>query len=147
MNFPSYDESLFCEYHQQKGHSTDQCRRLKHDVQDLVDQGKLNDLERTRRPIEGSTSSAQNLVRQGDKRRFSDIQQPLSQVFQTLKDAGLLQPFEPKPLPMPLPDDFNPNTDCQFHQAIGHDTDNCKRLKHEIQDLIDQGMVIISEEA
>ena len=28
-----------------------------------------------------------------------------------------------------------------FHQMIGHKTNSCLRLKHEFQDLIDQGMI------
>ena len=31
----------------------------------------------------------------------------------------------------------DPNSYCNFHQAIGHPTDTCIRLKHEIQNLID----------
>ncbi|KDP44677.1 hypothetical protein JCGZ_19492 [Jatropha curcas] len=30
-----------CEYHQCKGHSTDDCFKLRHDIQDLIDSGKI----------------------------------------------------------------------------------------------------------
>ena len=35
----------------------------------------------------------------------------------------------------------DPNSYCDFHQAIAHPTDTCIRLKHEIQDLIDSGKI------
>ena len=35
----------------------------------------------------------------------------------------------------------NPKLYCKFHQTIGHDTDVCTRLRHEIQDLIDTGKI------
>ena len=42
------------------------------------------------------------------------------------------------PSQQPLPN-ANPKLYCKFHQTIGHDTDSCTRLRHEIQDLIDTG--------
>ena len=37
-NLPlSHDATLYCAYHQQSGHSTDGCFRLRHEVQDLID--------------------------------------------------------------------------------------------------------------
>ncbi|KAF5932738.1 hypothetical protein HYC85_028909 [Camellia sinensis] len=34
---PSYDPSKYCAYHQQHGHDTDRCFRLRHEIQDLID--------------------------------------------------------------------------------------------------------------
>ena len=61
----------------------------------------------------------------------------MSRVLEKLARQGLLKPMEPKPLPNPLPSHYNLSLYCHFHQQKGHDTDNCVRLKHEIQDLID----------
>ena len=36
-----YRENEFCNYHQQKGHDTNKYRSLKHVIQDLIDEGKL----------------------------------------------------------------------------------------------------------
>ena len=70
-------------------------------------------------------------------RRFSNLGKPLSKVLEKLLKQGLLKPLEPKPLPNPPPPYLDMNRYCHFHQQHGHDTDNCVRLRHEIQDLID----------
>ena len=44
------------------------------------------------------------------------------------------------PSQQPLPN-ANPKLYYKFHQTIGHDTDSCTRLRHEIQDLIDVGKI------
>ena len=50
---------------------------------------------------------------------------------------GLLRPLiNVKPLSSNSPG-YDPNSYCNFHQAIGHPTDTCIRLKYEIQNLID----------
>ena len=36
---------------------------------------------------------------------------------------------------------YDPNSNYDFHQAIGHPTDTLIRLKHEIQNLIDLGKI------
>ena len=48
--------------------------------------------------------------------------------------------MRPMPSQQPLPN-ANPKLYCKFHQTIGHDTDVCTRLRHEIQDLIDAGKI------
>ena len=70
-------------------------------------------------------------------RRFSDLGRPLSKVFEKLRKQGLLRPLEPRPLPNPVPSYLDLSQYCQFHQQKGRNTDNCTRLKHKIQDLID----------
>ena len=70
-------------------------------------------------------------------RRFSNLGRPLSNVFEKLKIQGLLKPLEPRPFPNPVPPYLNLNQYCYFHQEKGHDTDNCTRLRHEVQNLID----------
>ena len=34
---------------------------------------------------------------------------------------------------------------CAYHQGPGHETDRCTSLRHAIQDLIDQGLVHLSQ--
>ncbi|KAF5932034.1 hypothetical protein HYC85_028205 [Camellia sinensis] len=34
---PSHDPAKYCAYHQQHGHDTDRCYRLRHEIQDLID--------------------------------------------------------------------------------------------------------------
>ena len=70
-------------------------------------------------------------------RGFSNFNQPLSKVLQRLVKKGLLRPLiNVKPLSSNNPG-YDPNSYCNFHQAIGNPTDACICLKHEIQNLID----------
>ena len=40
--------------------------------------------------------------------------------------------------PVKLPADYDANARCEFHSgAPGHGTENCRALKHKVQDLID----------
>src|SRR2546421_12058034 len=78
---------------------------------------------------------------QGGSRKFTDLGMSLSRMMEELIKKGLLQPLEPKPLPDPVPGYFDLQCYCDFHQSKGHHTNGCKRLRHEIQDLIDQGKV------
>src|SRR3989449_2806416 len=87
-----------------------------------------------------------NVVRNFTKRRFSKFSLPLSKILERCIKRGLLQPLEPRPLPDPLPPRFNLRAFCNFHQSKGHDTNSCKRLRHEIQDLIDSGKIPDPEE-
>ena len=57
---------------------------------------------------------------------------PMSQVFDKLKAKGLLKPFDPRPIPNPLPLKFDVNKRCAYHQIPGHDTDHCFTLCHPI---------------
>ena len=71
---------------------------------------------------------------------------PLSEVLAVLTEGGgggHLKPLDPTPLPNPIPPppNWNRNDHCTFHQRIGHKTYSCLRLKHEVQDLIDQGVI------
>ena len=77
-----------------------------------------------------------NAVRQ-PSRRFSNLGRPLSKFLEKLIEKGMLCPM---PSQQPLPN-ANPKLYCKFHQTIGHDTDVCTRLRHEIQDLIDTGKI------
>ena len=52
--------------------------------------------------------------------------------------------MRPMPSQQPLPN-ANPKLYCKFHQTVGHDTDVCTRLRHEIQDLIDADKIIDPE--
>ena len=49
--------------------------------------------------------------------------------------------MEPRPPPYPLPRFYNPGEHCEYHQTSGHTLDKCFHLRHDIQDLIDQGKV------
>ncbi|XP_034709002.1 uncharacterized protein LOC117932075 [Vitis riparia] len=60
---------------------------------------------------------------------------------QRLRDAGVIVPLAPRPLPHRIPPHFRSHEHCLYHQIPGHDTERCSALHHAIQDLIDSGVV------
>ena len=74
-------------------------------------------------------------------REFHELYMPASQVFEKLKEKGLLKPLVPRPVPNPLPTKFDVSKRCAYHQGPGHDTDKCYNLCLAIQDLIDTKMI------
>ena len=43
--YPGVDKKFYCKYHQNYRHDTDGCARLRHEVQNLIDSGKITDPE------------------------------------------------------------------------------------------------------
>ena len=70
---------------------------------------------------------------------FSDLGMTLTQAYENLSSKGFIKPLDPTPLPNPIPPTWNLNEYCHYHQNSSHKTDNWFHLKHEIQDLIDNG--------
>ena len=64
------------------------------------------------------------------KKKFDDIQVPLSELFEALLENGYLKPLDPTPLPNPIPRSLKMNEYCAFHQKLGHKRNSCMRLKH-----------------
>lgn len=77
------------------------------------------------------------------KREFHQF--PFSPVtaYKKLLEKGAIKPLEPRELAKELPASHNPNVYCAYHQMPGHHTNNCIRLRHKIQDLIDNGTLPI----
>ena len=75
------------------------------------------------------------------KRVFTPLYMPLSKALGVLLMKGHLKPLEQRPLPDPLPPKHDPAKYCAFHQQTSHDTDSCVRLRHEIQNLIDNKVI------
>ena len=46
-NLPSYDPNSYCKFHQVAGHPIDSCMRLKHEIQNIIDAGKITDPEKS----------------------------------------------------------------------------------------------------
>ncbi|RVW78333.1 hypothetical protein CK203_047741 [Vitis vinifera] len=78
-------------------------------------------------------------------RQFAQLGMPLSRAFQKLTEGGLLIPLASRPLPQPIPPRFRMDLHCSYHQGPGHDTNHCTALRHDIQDLIDQGLVNLGQ--
>ena len=75
-------------------------------------------------------------------REFSNLGMTLAQTYENLTSKGFLKPLQPTLMPNPMPFTWNLNEYCHFHQKSSHKTDNCFRLKNEIQDLIDNGILL-----
>ncbi|RVW79195.1 hypothetical protein CK203_045183 [Vitis vinifera] len=74
-------------------------------------------------------------------RQFTPLGMTLTRAFEKLRDAGVIVPLAPRPLPHPIPPHFRSHEHCLYHQIPGHDTERCSALHHAIQDLIDSGLV------
>ncbi|KDP20551.1 hypothetical protein JCGZ_04949 [Jatropha curcas] len=87
---------------------------------------------------QSGSSKAVGAINRGMKREFTDLGRPLSTVIRPCIENGILSklPIDPSRLLGKLVDQ-----DCEYHQCKGHSTDNCHRLKHAIQDLIDSGRI------
>ena len=48
-----------------------------------------------------------------------------------------MYPLNSRPFPQSIPPSWNLNERCDYHQNLGHTTDNCVALRHAVQDLID----------
>ncbi|KAJ9672970.1 hypothetical protein PVL29_026298 [Vitis rotundifolia] len=77
-------------------------------------------------------------------RQFTPLGMTLTRAFEKLRDAGLIVPLAPHPLPPSVPPHFRSHEYCLYHQIQGHDTERCSALHHAIQDLIDSGLVNLS---
>ena len=73
--------------------------------------------------------------------RFSDLGRPLSNVFEKLIRNNAIRPLPQRP---PYPG-VDRKLYCKYHQNYRHDTDDCLRLKHEVQDLIEAGELVDPE--
>ncbi|RVW67287.1 hypothetical protein CK203_065055 [Vitis vinifera] len=78
---------------------------------------------------------------QRSPRQFTPLGMTLTRAFEKLRDAGVIAPLAPRPLPHPIPPHFRSHEHCLYHQTSGHDTERCLALHHAIQDLIDSGVV------
>ena len=120
-------------------------RQLTETVMDIEEEEAENKKSRgqwqDRKSNGGSSRNEDAEVNMVQKRLFSNLREPMSQIFEKLKRQGLLRPLKPKPVPDPLPSKINPSLHCAFHQFPGHETDRCARLRHEIQNLIDAGKI------
>ncbi|KAF5932602.1 hypothetical protein HYC85_028773 [Camellia sinensis] len=120
-------------------------------IEDVLKQGLIdNDREQPRRTFNRNTNagpSGDTTTRASEVSMVTTI--PLPRTMAATQFFGAsgrhLKPLEPRPLPEKLPPTHNPAKYCAFHQQHGHDTDQCFRLRHEIQDLIDNGVIVPPE--
>ncbi|KAK4707354.1 hypothetical protein R3W88_033081 [Solanum pinnatisectum] len=69
----------------------------------------------------------------------------VTQLFERLKEAGILHPVEAKTVNTSA-EWYDPNKRCSYHSGVvGHYTEKCITLKHKIQDVIDNDVVKLAQ--
>lgn len=53
---PSSSKNVYCQFHQNGGHTTDRCRNFKNKIQDLIDEGKIA-IEEEAAPAAGNAAN------------------------------------------------------------------------------------------
>ncbi|XP_043721011.1 uncharacterized protein LOC122668525 [Telopea speciosissima] len=108
------------------------------------------DIMKARKAVNGKApekkgASEKDEKKKDTKRTMSDRDQspdstPLNttrtKILMEVYDWGLLQ--WPQPM-FSRPEDRNNNKFCKFHKDVGHDSEDCRPLKREIEDVIQKG--------
>ncbi|GKV34375.1 hypothetical protein SLEP1_g42752 [Rubroshorea leprosula] len=147
-----YDPQVRCEYHNVVGHGTEYCATLKHRIQDLIDEGKLQlDAKEakgtpniTQNPLPPHGPPTMNMV------AFDEVDRPVlknvsswsfDELFAILIEYDLIQPIAPMSLNV-LPVMIGEVVVCPYHSNMkGHALQDCKDFQRKIKEL--QGMGIL----
>jgi hypothetical protein len=117
------------------------CRQLRHRVQDLIDHGilKFKGLPNiTTNPLPNHPKGTVNMVEvdeEDDRFELADGQASWKHLFHTLKKRGYITPLE-----APL----GPSTGdaCEYHSgAWGQDLECCEEFRREIANLTEKGLI------
>jgi hypothetical protein len=74
-----------------------------------------------------------------EPRQFQPLPIPISQLYTLLVKKKMITPVGQRTRIGPQPKDYNKDLTCEYHQGeIGHTVENCRVLRHRIQDLLDQ---------
>uniref|UniRef100_A0A2N9HWY0 Reverse transcriptase n=1 Tax=Fagus sylvatica TaxID=28930 RepID=A0A2N9HWY0_FAGSY len=77
-----------------------------------------------------------------EPRQFQPLPIPVPQLYTLLVKKKMITPVGPRMRIGPQPKDYNKDLTCEYHQGeVGHTTENCRVLRHRIQDLLDQGVL------
>uniref|UniRef100_A0A2N9G3H6 Uncharacterized protein n=1 Tax=Fagus sylvatica TaxID=28930 RepID=A0A2N9G3H6_FAGSY len=123
-----YNKDLTCEYHQgEVGHTVENCRVLRHRIQDLLDQGVL------KFRIEGVINTIG--AEKDEEVDITSTRIPWEPLFHELKKRGLL------PAPRAPKESTEAGT-CQYHPgARDHNLQGCEEFKKEVAGLITKGLI------
>ncbi|KDP26947.1 hypothetical protein JCGZ_22244 [Jatropha curcas] len=88
---------------------------------------------------QSGSSNTVGAVNERMRREFADLGRPLSTVMRSCIKNGVLPklPIDPS---RPIRGRFV-DRGYEYHQCKAHSTDDCFRLRHDIQDLIDNGKI------
>ena len=77
-----------------------------------------------------------------EPRQFQPLPLPIPQLYTLLVKKKMITPIGPRTRIRPQPKDYNKDLTCEYHRGeVGHTIENCKVLRHRIQDLLDQGVL------
>src|SRR3954469_13731134 len=80
------------------------------------------------------------------QRLINPIPIPYAQLLPLLLELQLIE-LRDLATPEKLPPNFDANARCEFHSgAPGHDVENCRAMKHQVQDLIDSKVILFTPE-
>src|SRR3954464_10398572 len=80
------------------------------------------------------------------QRLINPIPIPYAQLLPLLLELQLIE-LRKSTTPEKLPPNFDANARCEFHsRAPGHDVENCRAMKHQVQDLIDSKVILFTPE-
>ena len=76
-----------------------------------------------------------------EPRQFQPLSIPVPQLYTLLVKKKMITPVVQRTRIRPQPKDYNKDLTCEYHQGeVGHTVENCRVLRHRIQDLLDQGV-------
>uniref|UniRef100_A0A2N9FJ75 Uncharacterized protein n=1 Tax=Fagus sylvatica TaxID=28930 RepID=A0A2N9FJ75_FAGSY len=77
-----------------------------------------------------------------EPRQFQPLPIPVPQLYTLLVKKKMITPVSQRTRIGPQPKDYNKDLTCEYHQGeVGHTVENCRVLRHRIQDLLDQGVL------
>uniref|UniRef100_A0A2N9FEI0 RNA-directed DNA polymerase n=1 Tax=Fagus sylvatica TaxID=28930 RepID=A0A2N9FEI0_FAGSY len=77
-----------------------------------------------------------------EPRQFQPLPIPVPQLYTLLIKKKMITPVSQRTRIGPQPKDYNKDLTCEYHQGeVGHTVENCRVLRHRIQDLLDQGVL------
>ena len=96
-------------------------------------------------PVDLANNTGRSLEksrRNRDKKRLDPIPVTYTELLPKLLAKQLIALSCTLPLKPPFPKSYNPNVHCDYHiRNPGHSTEDCISLKHQVQTLIEVGMI------
>ena len=157
-------KNQFCKFHRAVGHDTDRCFVFKNIVQDYIDKNLFVESREEERPvaltkqvqsnskkevkevsIQQKSNNPKKIKRDGWSydREFTPLGESIEEILGYLlaKDMIKLPRIVDPPVTMGKWKDCF----CDFHRAVGHDTERCFVLKNIVQDYIDKELLVPEE--
>ncbi|XP_071920618.1 uncharacterized protein [Coffea arabica] len=117
---------------------------------EFIRAGKIVNVSVLKSQLEAMQSQSSSSKKSQFKKKDEEISfvwnqgRPVDQLYEQLKAAGKIATVPPKTYSKGFPIGYNPQSFCAYHSgAPGHSTANCWALKHELQDMIESGDIVL----